>query len=108
MIKDIIIKLVNCYKQVYGKSLRHVYLYGSYARGDYNENSDIDVVAIVDGDREELQQKLKQVWSYASDLELDYDMIISPTVIPTAEFIRFKATLPYYANIAKEGVEFYG
>lgn len=106
-INNIILKLVNYYKQIYGNSLRHVYLYGSYARGDHQTDSDIDIVAIVDGNREYLQEQLKKVWDYATDLELEYDVIISPTVIPTTEFIAFKTTLPYYTNIAKEGIEFY-
>lgn len=106
MVKDIVVKLVSCYKQVYGNSLRHVYLYGSYARGDYQANSDVDIVAIVDGERADLQQKLKQVWDCATDLELAYDVIISPTIIPTAEFLEYKRALPYYANIARDGIDF--
>ena len=63
-----------------------VYLYGSYARGDYNTESDIDIVAIVKGERQELQNQLKQIWDIVSDPELDYEVIISPTVIPYTEF----------------------
>lgn len=105
-VQEIIIKLAHYYKGVYGNDLSRVYLYGSYARGDYQSDSDIDIVAIVNGDRAELQKKLYQVWDYASDLELEYDVIISPTVIPTAEFIRYQTALPYYANIVKDGIEY--
>ena len=80
-------------------------MYGSYARGDYNEESDIDIVAIVKGDRQELQNQLKEIWEAVSDLELDYEVVISPTVIPYSEFETYKDILPYYRNIAKEGVK---
>jgi hypothetical protein len=37
-------------------------------------------------------------------LELDYELVISPTVIPYEEFEKYKEDLPYYRNIAREGV----
>lgn len=36
-----------------------IILYGSYVRGDYQKDSDIDIVAIVQGEREKFQQGLK-------------------------------------------------
>lgn len=80
-------------------------MYGSYARGDYNTESDIDVVAIVKVERQELQNQLKKIWDVVSDLELDYEAIISSTVIPYSEFETYKDMLPYYRNIAQEGVK---
>lgn len=93
------------YKNIYGESIVSIYLYGSYARGDYNSESDIDIAAIVRGERSELQEKLKKVWDVSSELELDYGIIISPTVIPYDEFCQYKEILPYYGSIEQEGVE---
>lgn len=101
ILKDVIL----IYKEIYNKDLYKIYLYGSYARGEHKQDSDIDVVAIVKGNRENLQEKLKQVWDKSSDIELDYEVIISPTVIPYVEFQMYKDTLPYYNNILQEGVE---
>ena len=39
--------MVECYKGVYGNDIVEIVLYGSYARGDYNQNSDIDVMVLV-------------------------------------------------------------
>lgn len=82
-----------------------IYLYGSYARGDYNTESDIDIMAIVKGERQELQNQLKKIWDVVSDLELDYEVVISLTVIPYSEFETYKDILPYYRNIVQEGVK---
>ena len=41
----------------------------------------------------------------SSDLELEYGTIVSPTVIPFAEYEKYKNDLPYYRNIESEGVE---
>ena len=98
-------KIVIIYRSIYNQNLCDIYLYGSYARGDYNTESDIDIVAIVKGERQELQNQLKKIWDVVSDLELDYEVIISPTVIPYSEFETYKDILPYYRNIAQEGVK---
>ena len=51
--------MVECYKGVYGNDIVEIVLYGSYARGDYKEDSDIDIVAVVHGSRMDLQKKVE-------------------------------------------------
>lgn len=102
--ETIVSKIANAYKSVYGEDLKSVLVYGSYARGDQNDFSDIDMVAIVKGDRLHLQQLLKQVWNISSELELEYETILSPTVIPYDEFRKYQNDIPYYKNIAEEGI----
>ena len=72
-------------------------------RGDNQKDSDIDIVAIVRGERR--PTRLKKIWDSSSDLELKYGTIVSPTVIPYAEFEKYKNDLPYYRNIENEGVD---
>lgn len=98
-------KIAEAYLNVYGETVVKIILYGSYARGTNDEQSDVDVVAIVDGERPELQKKLRKVWDIVNDLELRYETVLSPTVIPYEEFQQFKEIIPYYRNIEKEGVE---
>lgn len=101
----ILSKIYNAYQEVYGKQIIKIILYGSYARKDFTSDSDIDIVAIVDGERENLQNKLKKIWDVSSELEIKYETIVSPTVIPYKEYTQYKNILPYYRNIEKEGVE---
>ncbi len=96
-------KLATAYRDTYGDAIEQILLYGSYARGDNEDDSDIDVVAIVHGDRDRLQQQLKSIWDYSADLELEHETVLSPTVIPYEEYERYKDDLPYYKNIAREG-----
>lgn len=96
-------QMVNCYREVFGEDIIDIYLFGSYARGDYSNESDIDMIAIVKGDRLELQQKLKGIWDKSVEIGLENDVIVSPTVVPYNEFIEYKDKLPYYMNIYKEG-----
>ena len=96
-------QIKECYKSVYGDDIVEVILYGSYARGDYTQDSDIDIVAIVKGDRLHLQEKLKTVWDMSAEIGLENDVIVSPMVIPYDEFLKYREILPYYRNIFKEG-----
>ena len=82
----------ECYFSIYGTNVVKIVLYGSYARGDFDEGSDIDLVAIVKGKRE-----------LSADLGLENDVVVSPMVIPYDEFMRYRESLPYYRNIEEEG-----
>ena len=87
-----------------GGDLQHVILFGSYARGDYDQESDIDYTAIVNGERRNLQQKMNQVWDSSAELGMENDVVISPTVIPSDEYEKYRTILPYYRNIDREGI----
>lgn len=102
-LSQIVEAMVECYRSVYGNDIVDIALYGSYARGEHTENSDIDIVAIVRGSRLALQNKLKMIWDISAELGLEHDIVVSPTVIPYDEFMKYKQTLPYYRNIAEEG-----
>lgn len=69
----------------------------------FEYESDVDIVAIVHGERKRLQEQLKEIWDKSADIGLENDVVVSPTVIPYDEFEKFKGILPYYINIEKEG-----
>lgn len=102
-LKEITKAVVDCYRVVYGDDIVEIVLFGSYAKGNYTEDSDIDIVALVHGSREELQKRLKQVWDMSAEIGLKNDIVVSPTVVPYDEYMKYKQILPYYRNIAEEG-----
>ena len=93
------------YQKLFGSKLKEVYLYGSYARGDYDDASDIDIVGIVDLNDEELSEATRKLTRTASDLNLEHDVMLSPTTIPAKHFYQYQDTLPYFRNILTDGVE---
>lgn len=93
--------MVNCYRSIYGKNIAGIFLYGSYARGDYNHESDIDITTAVRGKRLDLQNKLKAIWNASADIGLEHDVVISPAVISYDEFEQYKETLPYILILKK-------
>ena len=91
-----------------GESLREIILYGSYARGDYDDESDIDIMVLADiGDSEErkLQKSLDKI---SGDVSLDNDITVSILLKDKRLFSSRVGVLPFYRNIAMEGVEVYG
>lgn len=96
-------QIAQTYRSVYGDNVIAIYLYGSYAREDPDNESDIDITAIVKGNRLDLQNQLKRIWDISADIGLENDVVVSPTVIPFDEYERYKQILPYYINIWKEG-----
>ena len=97
-------QIIEAYRDIYGQAIKTIVMYGSFARGDFDDESDIDFAAIVEGERQVLQKQLEKVWDKASDIGLEYDAVVSPVVIPYDEFIQYKDKLPYYRNIDKEGI----
>ena len=65
-------KISEIYRTVYGEDIVKMVLYGSYARGDNQDDSDIDIVAIVRGERSDLQERLKMVWDISSFRQQSY------------------------------------
>lgn len=96
-------QILKCYRAVYGDRIVAIYLYGSYARGDFDDESDIDITAIVKGERADLQSGLKHIWDQSAAIGIENDIIVSPLVIPFDEYEKYKEILPYYRNIWKEG-----
>lgn len=87
-----------------GNRLKKVILYGSYARGDYDKNSDIDIMILTDLTDEEISEYRIKIRDLACDLELENDIIISPIVRNIEKYNKRIDIIPFYMNVQKEGV----
>lgn len=96
-------KVVEAYQKIYGDKIQGIYLYGSYARGDFDEESDIDFAAVVEGEKPQWNEKRSNLVSKTGEIDLEYDVFISPKVISAEYFSKYSIELPYYKNILKEG-----
>lgn len=90
--------------ELIGNRLKKVILYGSYARGDYEKNSDIDLMILTDFNDEELAKYRMQIRDIACDLEADTDIVISPLVRNIEKYNNRINVIPFYMNVQKEGV----
>ena len=92
-------------KDILGDKLDKVYLYGSYARGDFDEYSDIDYMIIIHLPQAEACAVGSDIYDRIADLDLTYDVIVSPITTGSEIFYRFLNAHKFYKNILDEGVE---
>ena len=92
-------------RKILGNSLDSVILYGSYARGDYSEFSDIDVMLLVSLGDEDIKKISDQISDLAFDFMMKYGVDISPVITNTDHFNYWVDNLPYYRNVRDEGVK---
>ena len=85
-------------------ALDAVILYGSYARGDYDEESDIDVMIRVHMPKEQLIRYRRRFSHLASDLGLEHDILVSIHLQDYETFDQYRRHLPFYRNVDAEGV----
>lgn len=94
-------------KKIYGEHLRMVILYGSYARGDFAADSDVDIMILLDLPDLDLKTYSQKLSYMTYDFNMDYDMDIKPIAKSEAHFKKWVKNYPFYANAQKEGVVLY-
>ena len=105
--QNLIKQYVNEIKQIYGTHLRQIILYGSYARGDFRPDSDIDIMILLDLSDLELKAYSQKLSYMTYDFNMDY-IDIKPIAKSEAHFNKWIVNYPFYSNIHREGVILYG
>lgn len=86
---------------IYGEQLSGVYLYGSYARGDFREDSDVDLLIALKGDVNPTQE-VNRLSRVLSDICLDNNLLISTYPVPERWLTERQG--PLFVNVRREGV----
>lgn len=95
-------------KELLGDKLSKVILYGSYVRGDYDEESDIDFALMSDLTESEIPSYNDPIGEIISRLSIKYGTLVTVIIISSESFNRYKNVMPFYMNLVKEGEIFYG
>ncbi len=100
-IKNAINEAKKRIKQLYKDNLDNIILYGSYARGDYSEYSDIDLLITLK-EMASISDERKKYINDISEISLKYDTVVSILPVNVEQYeINEK---PIFVNIHKEGV----
>ena len=102
-LNDILSTVVTEAKDVFASAFHAAILYGSYARGDYDEQSDIDVLLLVDMSAEELAGYREQVDHICGRVLYEHGAVLSLLEKDLATYEKYREALPFYRNIEKEG-----
>lgn len=87
---------------IYGDLMEKVVLYGSYARGEQTEDSDVDIaVFLKNGNTEEMHDHMVDI---VVDYELELALTLSVVPIEVEQYVQWRNTLPFYKNVDKEGI----
>lgn len=105
--KDLMEQYIEEIKKIYGAHLRKIILYGSYARGDFKADSDVDIMILLDMSDLELKAYSQKLSYMTYDFNLDNDLDIKPIAKSEAHFRKWIVNYPFYSNIYKEGIVLY-
>jgi predicted nucleotidyltransferase len=103
-INKLLEKFTKDVNDIFGDRAKKIILYGSYARGDFNKNSDIDIMILTDLKNDEIPEFEDKIWDCAYDIEAENNIIVSVLVKNIDRFNYWLEALPFYMNVQKEGV----
>ena len=90
-------------REQHGSEVVLVSLFGSKVRGDFDEESDIDVLLVVENRNSQLWEDVVEI---ETELMLKHDAVISSLIMGRDNYewhLRHRA--PLYRNIEREGIE---
>lgn len=94
--------LVSNINEIYGELIVNIILYGSVARNEDTEESDIDVAVILkNGASPDMYDALLDA---VVDLELECGKVLSVVRIDSEKYDSWNETMPFYRNIKNDGV----
>lgn len=87
----------------YGVRFAKLILFGSYARGDFHEESDVDFLVVLNDEKVQGGKEVFFVSDIVSKLTLKYDKLVS--FLPVSYLRLQDAQTIFYRNVRREGVE---
>ncbi len=71
----------------FGNRIRDLRLFGSRARGEGHEESDLDVLVVIDG---LTTKERREVWEYSGDLLLAHEVMVGGLATSTADWQQLR------------------
>ena len=103
-IRVIVYQFSEDVKRILGDKLTKIIVYGSYARGDYREDSDVDIMILTKLSEEEIRAIKNDIYDLAFEVEMSTGIELSPIIKNDEQYEYWVDTLPFYRNVRDEGV----
>ncbi|GAB3691456.1 nucleotidyltransferase domain-containing protein [Spirosoma flavus] len=88
--------------ELYGERLDRVILYGSYARGDFHAESDVDYMVVLKDENFRQMDEFDRYWDLVWDCWERYKVWVSIKIVFQTQLAH--SDLFFYRNIRKEGI----
>ena len=98
-------EFVTRIKKILKKEVKKIILYGSYARGDYNNSSDVDIMILTTLNNNQIEEYREAISEVIFDIQIEKDIYISPIIKNIDNYNLRIGFIPFYMNVQKEGVE---
>ena len=105
--QTLLARYVTEVQKIYGTHLKSVILYGSYARGDFTQESDVDIMVLVDLPADKMDEYSDALAEVDYEYNVNYDIWMMPVVKNVEHFNYWVAAYPFYSNVQREGVILY-
>lgn len=99
---DMRMELIQGLTDIFGKEISMIILYGSVARNEATDESDIDIAIIM---KNQIDRATKARFiSWAAGMDIRYEKVFSIIDIQESNMRKWGNALPFYKNIQKEGI----
>ncbi len=88
--------------ELYGSELAALILYGSQARGDFHDESDVDFAVVLKDSVVSSYAEVSRIAPISVELDLKYSALTS--ILPVSEHKLSTSTQPVYQEIRREGI----
>jgi predicted nucleotidyltransferase len=100
-IKKIAYEYQKGLRAIFGNNLVEIILYGSRARGDFDQDSDIDILCVMKKNSN-LADTIGKSSDLTASLSLKHDITISRIFVKKSDYETMR--YPFFMNVRREGV----
>lgn len=104
-IRAVVTQFAKEVERIYGTVLHAVILYGSCARGDFTNDSDIDIMVLLDVAQEEIGKARSKILDVSDQIDLEYDVVLAPVIQSWRLYHQYMAVSCFYQNVEREGIK---
>jgi predicted nucleotidyltransferase len=104
-LSNILQKVRESALRIFREKLCSIILFGSYARGDFDSDSDVDILLLVDIAEDDICMYNREIATLSGMLSLENENCTTISIImqDKKSFEKRKMVLPFYRNIVNEG-----